>query len=118
MNQGGAIVRYTASGPLVLEPWLECSLRKFSSSNLMVSPSHLITCQTSPRRLGMDWLGIYLLEIACDLGSLVLPWGVLLQSNLLEVGTSSNAITTIFDESYSLLGIIKLDPIHTSETRT
>ena len=38
--------------------------------------------------------------------SSILPWGVSLPSNLLKVGTSSNAITTISNRAYSLLGII------------
>ena len=66
----------------------------------------------------MDWLGIYLFGTACDLDSLVLPWGVSLLSNLLEAGTSSNTITIVSNEAYSFSGIIKLDPTHTSETKT
>ena len=46
--------------------------------------------------------------------SSVFPLGVLLPGNLLEVGTSFNAITTISNRAYSLPGIIKIGP-HTHE---
>ena len=41
--------------------------------------------------------------------------GVSLLINLLEAGTSSNAITIVANEAYSLVGMIKSDPTHTSE---
>ena len=59
-----------------------------------------------------------LLGIAYVPDSSVLPWKVLLPSNLVEAKISSNAITTISNGVYSLSGIIKLDPTHTSETKS
>ena len=55
-----------------------------------------------------------LLETTHVPSSSVLPWRVLLLSNLLEVGTSSNAITIVSNRAHSLLGIIKIGP-HTHE---
>ena len=59
-----------------------------------------------------------LLGIAYVADNSVLPWRVLLPSNLVEAEISSNAITTVSNGVYSLSGIIKLDPTHTSETKS
>ena len=65
-----------------------------------------------------DLVRMYLLGTGNDLDSSVLPWGLSLPSHLLEAGISSNAITIVSKGAYSLLGIIKSDPTHMSETRS
>ena len=65
----------------------------------------------------MTCSGVHSLRIAHVLGSSVFPWGVSLPGDLFEAEISSNAITTISNGAYSLSGIIKLDPTHTSETK-
>jgi len=47
----------------------------------------------------------------------VFPWGVSLLSDLLETEISSNAITTVSNEIYSMSGMITSDPTHTGEER-
>ena len=112
------IVQDMIPSPLVLGPWPEYSLGTSLSPSLMASPFHFECMIGKPMPVNYDLVGMYLLGIAHDLGSSVLPWGLLLPSHLLEVGINSNAITTISKGAYSLSGIIKLDPIHTSETRS
>ena len=65
-----------------------------------------------PMLIKYELVGVYLLRIAHDLGSSVLTWGISLPSNILEVGTSPNATISVFNETYFLPGIIKLDPTH------
>ena len=47
----------------------------------------------------------------------ILPWGVSLPADLLEAELNSNATTIASSGTYSLLGIIILDPTHMSETK-
>ena len=63
----------------------------------------------------MGWSGDVLTRNSPKLGKSVLPSGILLPSNFLEDGTSSNAIITVSKEVYSLSRIIKLGPTHMSE---
>ena len=60
---------------------------------------------------------VRLLGIAYVPDSSVLPWGVSLLGDLLEVEISSNVITTVSNRAYSLSRIITLDPTYTSETK-
>ena len=110
-------VRHMASGPLGLGHWPKHTLKTFLSPNLMVCPFHW--SQVKQAHADHVWLGrgLHLLGAARNLGSLVLSWGISLPSNLLEAGTSSNAITIVSKETHSLLGIIRSGPTHTSETR-
>ena len=111
-NQGGAIVRRMASGPLRLRPWPEHTPKTLLSLSPMVCPFHC----THADHVQIGW-GLYLLGVARDLDSSVLPRGISLPSNLLAVGTSSNAIATVSKGAYSLSGMIKSGPTYTSETR-
>ena len=99
-------------------PWPKQSLGTSPSPSLMVSPFRFGCMIDKPIPIKYDLVGDTFTRTTHDLGNSVLPWGVLLPSNLLEVGTSSNAITTIFNEAHSLARMIKSDPTHTSVART
>ena len=93
-------------GPKPIGPW---ALARTLSQGVLMLKSNVMP---KPMLIKYELVGVYLLRIAHDLGSSVLPWGILLPSNLLEAGTSPNATISVFNEAYSLPGIIKLDHTH------
>ena len=60
----------------------------------------------------MTYLEMPLLGTTYVLGNSVLPWGISLPGDLLEVELSSNAITIASSGVYSLSRVITLDPTH------
>ena len=104
---------YTGYDPRPIGPW--ALAQTFSRTKTEPKPhSKSISFWMHDRRAHvwsiMTCSRMCLLRTAHVPGNSVLSWGVSLPSNLLEVGTNSNANTTISNRAYSLPGIIKIGP--------
>ena len=108
----------TGYGLRPIRPSAEHSQESKLGPNLIVRPYRFWVCGRQAHvRPFMVCSGLRIPRTTYLPSGSVLPWGVLLPTNLLEAEISSKATTTVSNKIYSMSGIITSDPTHTSETR-